>query len=46
MTTEKGQAGVGLLNSNENTEAYIELNLRIQKNLGFRQHDKWEDFAP
>lgn len=28
------------------SEAYIELNLRIQKGVGFRLHDKWGDFTP
>ena len=46
MATEKSQAGLQLLNSNENTEAFIELNLRIQKGVGFRQHDKLGDFTP
>lgn len=44
MITKRSQKGLGLLNSDENTEAYIELNLRIQEGVGFRQHDKWKEF--
>lgn len=40
MIIENSLAGVELLNSDEDTEAYIELNQRIQKGVGFRQHDK------
>lgn len=46
MAFDRSRADLGLLNSNESPVAGIELNLRIQKGMGFRQRDKWGDFTP